>query len=84
MLSDMEEIQEKLLKCVLFISIGTSGQVYPAAGFVALAKEGGAKTIEINLKKTPVTDLFERSLTGKASEKVPEIVEEILKGVHGK
>ena len=51
--------------------IGTSGVVYPAAGFASLAKECGALVIEINLESTQESDLVDLSLQGRAKDLVP-------------
>ncbi|PID45436.1 MAG: NAD-dependent protein deacylase [Proteobacteria bacterium] len=74
----MDEIYQRLMACDLFVSIGTSGKVYPAAGFVQIAREHGAKTIELNLDPTDSSDIFHRSIHGPASEVVPAFVESIL------
>lgn len=74
----MDTIERALLKSDLFVSIGTSGQVYPAAGFVDIAKHAGAHTVEIN----PVPSykgLFHENRIGKAGTEVPKWVDEILK-----
>ncbi len=76
----MDEIMELLEECGLFISIGTSGHVYPAAGFVAQASTAGAKTIELNLEPSMVHTRFDEHRTGKAGDLVPVLVEEILSG----
>ena len=57
--------------CDLFLVIGTSGVVYPAAGFASLAKEVGALVIEVNLESTPQSDLVDLSLQGRAKDLVP-------------
>ncbi len=62
----------------LFAAIGTSGQVYPAAGFVTEAARAGARTVEINLEASDVAGLFDDRLTGPASESVPAWVETLL------
>ena len=67
----MEIIEQKLTQCDLFISIGTSGQVYPAAGFVQLAKQSGANTVELNLEPCQTSLLFDEHYMGKASETLP-------------
>ena len=67
----MERIDEALRRCDLFVSIGTSGAVYPAAGFVQTARYCGAKTLEINLEPSLGSYLFDESRTGKAGELVP-------------
>ena len=74
----MGQIQKALLEADLFISIGTSGVVYPAAGFVQEAGMNGAKTLEINLEPSAVESEFEEKRYGKASVLVPELVEELL------
>jgi NAD-dependent deacetylase len=51
--------------------IGTSGVVYPAAGFASMAKDVGASVIEINLEITPQSDLVDLSLQGRAKDLVP-------------
>lgn len=74
----MEEIAQALRSCGLFISIGTSGNVYPAAGFVQEARAFGAYTLEINLEPSKTVTLFHESITGKAGDIVPEVVEQML------
>ncbi len=76
----MEAIGAALAGCDLFVAIGTSGQVYPAAGFVTEARAHGAETLEINLEPSEVSGAFDRLLPGKASESVPAWVAEILRG----
>ena len=75
---DMERIDDALRRCDLFVSIGTSGAVYPAAGFVQTAIYCGAKTLEMNLEPSLGSYLFEESRVGKAGELVPEWVDEVL------
>jgi NAD-dependent deacetylase len=75
---DMDRIDAALHACDLFVSIGTSGAVYPAAGFVQTARYCGARTLEINLEPSLGSYMFEESRTGKAGELVPEWVDEIL------
>jgi NAD-dependent deacetylase len=76
----MEEIQAALDRCTLFISIGTSGAVYPAAGFVARVRERGfARTVELNLEPSEGATLFEESDYGPASVVVPAFVAELLR-----
>ncbi|WP_375260176.1 NAD-dependent deacylase [Citreimonas sp.] len=74
----MDEIERHLLSCDLFAAIGTSGNVYPAAGFVQEAARAGARTVEINLEPTDVSGLFDDHLAGPASKVVPEWVESVL------
>ena len=66
--------------CDLFISIGTSGNVYPAAGFVAEARGGGARTVELNLEPSEGISHFDEAIHGKATEVVPAYVERLLNG----
>lgn len=74
----MGDIYSSLEQADLFVSIGTSGVVYPAAGFVHDAKMHGAHTIEINLEPSAVESEFEEKRYGKASIEVPKLVDEIL------
>ena len=75
---EMDRIEETLRSCDLFVSIGTSGAVYPAAGFVQTARYCGAQTLEINLEPSQGSIFFHESRMGKASELVPLFVEELL------
>ncbi len=75
----MERIYAALATCDLFVAIGTSGQVYPAAGFVAEARQFGAETLEINLEPTG-SGAFSREIIGPASETVPDWVSTVLRG----
>ena len=68
---EMERIEAALEQCDLFVSIGTSGAVYPAAGFVQSARMAGARTVEINLEPTQGRRLFDEGVYGPASETVP-------------
>jgi NAD-dependent deacetylase len=68
---EMDRIDEALRRCDLFVSIGTSGAVYPAAGFVQTARHCGAQTLEMNLEPSMGSFLFDESRTGKAGELVP-------------
>ena len=74
----MDKVDRLLQTCDLFISVGTSGVVYPAAGFVQIAKMYGADTMEINLEETSNNFLFDRHITGKAGTELPKLVEELL------
>jgi NAD-dependent deacetylase len=77
---DMERIDEALQRADLFVSIGTSGAVYPAAGFVQTARYCGAKTLEMNLEPSMGSTLFDESRIGPAGKLVPAWVEEVLVG----
>jgi NAD-dependent deacetylase len=81
---EMERIDEALRECDLFVSIGTSGAVYPAAGFVQAARYCGARTLEMNLEPSLGSVYFEESRTGRAGELVPAWVEEVLQSAHSK
>ncbi|SEJ17109.1 NAD-dependent deacetylase [Sphingomonas sp. OV641] len=74
----MERIEEALAGCDLFVSIGTSGAVYPAAGFVQLARRFGAETLELNLDRSAGSGWFAQSRLGPATELVPAWVDETL------
>ena len=74
----MDEIYEALNEADLFVAIGTSGSVYPAAGFVAEAKAGGIRTCEINLEPSDNALLFDDARYGPAGETVPAWVEAVL------
>ena len=71
----MNRIETALAQCDLFVSIGTSGAVYPAAGFVQLARLAGARTVEINLEPSLGADLFDEGVYGPATETVPAFFE---------
>jgi NAD-dependent deacetylase len=76
----MDLIERALRRADLFAAIGTSGAVYPAAGFVAEARGYGLRTCEINLEAADNADLFDEQRLGAASETVPAWVEEVLGG----
>lgn len=75
----MDDIFAALVRADLFVSIGTSGAVYPAAGFVQQAKSAGARTLELNLERSQGSVWFDETRLGPASELVPAWVEEILR-----
>lgn len=74
----MEQIAEHLQSCDLFVAIGTSGQVYPAAGFVQEAALCGAETLELNLRDSDMSHSFDRHIVGPASQSVPDWVDGLL------
>ena len=74
----MEEIHAALRQADLFVSIGTSGAVYPAAGFVRGARELGIQTLELNLERSKGSAWFDETRLGPATEVVPAWVDEIL------
>jgi NAD-dependent deacetylase len=75
---EMDRIERALMAADLFVSIGTSGAVYPAAGFVQTARYCGARTLELNLEPSLGSVFFDEVRTGPAGKLVPEWVEEVL------
>jgi len=73
----MDAIQGALERCDLFVSIGTSGTVYPAAGFVQIASRH-ARTVELNLEPSEGSSLFDHSILGPATDRVPAFVDALL------
>ncbi|MEK9212612.1 NAD-dependent deacylase [Sphingomonas sp. 2378] len=76
----MERIEAALAEADLFVSIGTSGAVYPAAGFVRMASAYGARTLELNLERSEGSGWFDESRLASAGQLVPEWVEQMLSG----
>jgi NAD-dependent deacetylase len=74
----MDSIQNALIDASLFVSIGTSGAVYPAAGFVRLARELGVETLELNLERSQGSAWFDETRLGPASQVVTAWVDELL------
>ncbi|UYV36685.1 NAD-dependent deacylase [Rhodobacteraceae bacterium D3-12] len=74
----MDAIIDALGRAAVFVAIGTSGEVYPAAGFVDLARQAGAHTVEINLEPSSVVSRFEETRFGPATQVVPAWVESVL------
>jgi NAD-dependent deacetylase len=74
----MDEIETAIRDADLFVSIGTSGAVYPAAGFVQTARYVGARTLEMNLEPSAGSVFFHESRMGRAGDLVPEWVEGVL------
>lgn len=68
---DLSRCAAALRTCEVLLVIGTSGLVYPAAGFASVAKEAGAFVVEINLDATPQSDLVDLALQGRAKDLVP-------------
>jgi NAD-dependent deacetylase len=75
---EMDAITNALENADTFVAIGTSGQVYPAAGFVQIAAHAGARTIEVNLESSANFSLFDERRLGPASIRVPELAAELL------
>lgn len=81
---EMEHIYHLLHAADIFVSIGTSGNVYPAAGFVAeVASIGRAKTIELNLEPSLGSAYFDETRHGPAGKTVPQFVGELLEKENG-
>lgn len=76
----MDRIEAQLRRCDLFVAVGTSGVVYPAAGFVQEALGGGAFTVEINRDLSEITGYFHQQRRGAATVEVAALVEELLAG----
>ena len=74
----MEEIVELLGSADIFAAIGTSAQVYPAAGFVSEARAAGAHCVEINLAATDMSGAFHERIEGRATETVPAWVDRLI------
>jgi NAD-dependent deacetylase len=77
---ELDAIYEALARCDLFLAIGTSGQVYPAAGFVEEVR-GRAHSVELNLEPGALNSRFAEHRLGPASELVPDFVNELLAAV---
>ncbi len=75
---EMDLIYDALGRCALFVAIGTSGNVYPAAGFVQEARRRGAHTVELNLEPSEGATLFAERCYGPATRVVPDFVERLL------
>jgi NAD-dependent deacetylase len=74
----MERIEAALARADLFVSVGTSGAVYPAAGFVQLARHHGARTLELNLEPSAGSGWFDEMRAGAAGTLVPAWVDTVL------
>jgi NAD-dependent deacetylase len=74
----MDEITAHLAGCTLFAAIGTSAEVYPAAGFVELAADARAHTVELNLAPSSMVSFFRETRPGPATQSVPAWVDELL------
>ncbi|ORU94868.1 MAG: NAD-dependent protein deacylase [Cycloclasticus sp. symbiont of Poecilosclerida sp. M] len=76
----MDEIYDAISRCDLFLSIGTSGNVYPAAGFVDAANQSGAHTVELNLEPSMVESAFKEKVYGNATDVVENYVTSLVSG----
>ncbi len=77
----LDEVYTAVSGCSHFISVGTSGSVYPAAGLVDEARHAGARTIELNLEPSENTWAFDETRYGKASDILPDWVDAFLNGL---
>ncbi len=75
---EMDAIEAALARCNLFVSIGTSGAVWPAAGFVQEGRRAGARTVELNLEPSLNREMFDEGRYGLASQIVPAFVDGLL------
>ena len=75
---ELDRIERAVVECEIFVSVGTSGAVYPAAGYAALAAAVGAHTVELNLAPSDAVIPFDDIRAGPASALVPQWVDEIL------
>jgi len=77
---EMERIYERLMRCGLFVAIGTSGAVYPAGGFVQEARLAGARTLELSLEPGEASAFFDDRIYGPATQVVPAFVDRLFSG----
>lgn len=75
----LEQAFAALERCDLFVAIGTSGAVYPAAQFVAEARNAGAHTVELNLESADNTGFFSERIYGPATQTVPAWIERLMR-----
>ena len=73
----MDDIYDAISQCDLFLSVGTSGNVYPAAGFVQVANQAGAHTVELNLEPSLVESEFKEKVYGPATEVVARYLDQL-------
>jgi NAD-dependent deacetylase len=76
---ELDRIERAVVACDVFVSIGTSGDVYPAAGYAALASAFGARTVELNLEASDAAVPFDDARTGPATGLVPAWVDEVIR-----
>lgn len=73
----LAETFDALERCDLFLSVGTSATVQPAASFIEVARAAGARTVEINRDPTPITDLVDCAAHGPSGTILPQIMDEL-------
>ncbi len=76
----LDAIDQSLRSARLFISVGTSGRVYPASGFVEVARHAGARTVQVNPEPAGISEQFHDTRKGTAGEVLPGLVQSILAG----
>lgn len=79
-----DEIDDAIRRCGIFLSIGTSGNVYPAAGLVEVARRAGAHTVELNLEPSTGASRFAKQYYGPATKIVPAYAQMCLSGAQNK
>jgi NAD-dependent deacetylase len=79
----IDAIHDVLMRSDMFVSIGTSGAVYPAAGFVEIARHVGARTLELNLDRSAGSSMFHETRLGAAGMLVPAWVDSVTCGGTG-
>lgn len=77
---EMDSIYDALERCDVFISVGTSGHVYPAAGFVEIAGQSGSHTIEVNLEPSVTESRFRQKYYGEAGIVLPDVLRRLAAG----
>ncbi len=81
---ELDRVYPALRSCALFAAIGTSGEVWPAAGFVdEVRRSGRARTVELTLEATGLTPIFDEAVHGPATTLVPAFVERLLASDRG-
>jgi NAD-dependent deacetylase len=70
----MQEAEHATRAAQVFLAVGTSAQVYPAAGLIPLAKQSGARVIQVNLEPTPYSPIVDCALEGPAGEILPQLI----------
>jgi NAD-dependent deacetylase len=76
----LDAIEAALADAELFVAVGTSGAVYPAAGYVGLARDLGLRTVELNIAASDSAEMFDERRLGPATEVVPAFVDALLRG----
>ena len=72
----MDKIEQALITADIYLCIGTSNNVYPAAGFVNIIKQRGIPCMELNYESTSLSDYYDQSILGKATDVVPKFIQD--------